>query len=318
MNKLSQWILSHLFMRSTSLRLAFLLTRGKVQPFYLMRDLILAFDVWFSYGIRLIVLGAFLRLVFFRRVYAPLLNESLVVLLVAAYLLLKVERRERAKHRLRPFWIDDVNIGSARTLRGNVLIGHVFLDNLEHAWDENSVREVWEKVCAATSWLEQQAATYNIQVRIVNRFLDDIKISFDRSIPTHENHCQFKRDFEAVLQPAMMRLTDHVSSSTVKPDNYCLLVHVLEDVRSYAVPVRVGMENAERNVEYCVCARHVGSGGYVHEILHLFGADDFYAEFHKKLQDYRREFLKGSIMFSAESLDYVRVDEVTAQNIGWL
>ena len=152
----------------------------------------------------------------------------------------------------------------------------------------------------------------------MNRLLDNIKISFGKSIPTSQDYDQLKEEFEAVLQPAMTCLTDHVGSSTVKPDNYCLLVHVLEVVRSYAVPVRIRMGDEGRGVEYCVCAKHDGSGGYVHELLHLFGADDFYAEFHKKLQDYRREFLKGSIMFSSESLDNVRVDEATAQNIGWL
>ncbi len=305
-------------MRFTSLRLAFLLTSGRIKPFYLMRDLILTLDVLLSYGVRLVVMSAFLRLIFFRKIHASFLNESLIVLLMASYLLLKIERRERGRHRLRPFWIDDINIGSARTLRGNVLIGHVFLNNLEHAWDESSIKEVSEKVCAATSWLEQQAVTYNVQVRIVNRLLDDSRIDFGKPIPTHQNHDQFKGQFEAVLQPAMTRLMDHVGSSTVKPDSYCLVVHVLEAVRSYAVPMRIGMENAESNIEYCVCEKHIGAGGYVHELLHLFGADDFYAEFHKKLQDYKREFLKGSIMFSPESLANVRVDEATAQNIGWL
>ena len=113
-------------------------------------------------------------------------------LLVVAYLLLKVERRERARHRLRPFWIEDINIGSARTLTGNVLIGHVFLDNVGRAWDEDRIGEVREKVCAATSWLEQQAATYNVRVSIENRFLDDINISFDGSIPTHENRSEHR------------------------------------------------------------------------------------------------------------------------------
>ena len=317
-SRLFHRVFKRLFMRFLSLRLAFLLTSGEIKPFYLMRDLILALDVLLSHGIRLVMLSAFLRLIFFRKIHAPFLNESLVMLLIAAYLLLKVEKRESAKHRLRPFWIEDINIGSAKTLRGNALIGHMFLDNVGGAWDEDSNKKTREKICAATLWLEQQAATYDVQVKIVNRFLDDVKIRFDRSIPTRKNHAQFKREFEAALQPAMMRLTDHASTSGVKPDSYCLLVHVLEDVRSYAVPARVGMDSTKRDVEYCVCAKHIGSGGYVHEILHLFGADDFYAEFHKKLQDYRREFLNGSIMFSCESLHNVRVDELTAQNIGWL
>lgn len=297
----------------------FLITKGSIKPFYRMRDLILTLDVLFSYGIRLIVLGAFLRLAFFSTVRAPFLNESLVVLLIAASLLLNIEKQERARHSLRSFWIENINIGSAHTLRGHVLIGHLFLNQLQQTWDEGGVREVWEKICGATSWLERQAATYNVQVRITNQLVDNASISFDRPTPTHQNHFQFKQAFENALEPAMARLMAAVSSSEVKVDNCCLMVHVLELVRTYAVPTRVGMANAvTRGVEYCVCAAHAGSGSYAHEILHLFGADDFYAEFHKRLQNYRHEFLKGSIMFSCESLESVRVDELTAQNIGWL
>jgi len=36
------------------------------------------------------------------------------------------------------------------------------------------------------------------------------------------------------------------------------------------------------------------------------------------LGDYRKEFLQGSIMLSAKSLEGVRIDDLTAQNIGWL
>ena len=78
-------------MRFTGLRLAFLLTKGGIKPFYLMRDLILALDVLLSYGIRLIVLAAFLRLICFGKIHAPILNEALIGLLVVAYLLLKFE-----------------------------------------------------------------------------------------------------------------------------------------------------------------------------------------------------------------------------------
>lgn len=282
-----------------------------------MRDLILAIDVLLSYGIRLIVFGAFLRLIFFRKVHAPWLNELLIILLVAAYLLLRLERAERIKHLLRPFYIDDINVGSARMLKGNVMIGHIFLDNLGDSWSEKRIQGVWEKASEATSWLEQQAATYNIQVRIVNKLLED-KICFDKAIPTHQNHFEFKRELEAALQPAFKRLADYVNTSTEKPDNYCLLVHAPVSIRSYAVPARIWIKDAEKKIEYCLCAAHLGSGGYAHELLHLFGADDFYAEFYKKLQNYRHEFLKGSIMFSCEFSEDTRIDPLTAQNIGWL
>ena len=318
-NRLHRWLFGRLLMRFTSLRLAFLLTRGGIKPFYLMRDLILALDAVLSYGIRLIVLAAFLRLIFFRRIHAPLVNESLIALLVLAYLLLKFEKKERErKERFTRFWIEDINIGSARILKGNVVTGHLFLNNLQHEWDENSLKQAWENVTTATTWLERQAFLYNVQLKIANSLLDGVKITFDHPIPTHDNDFQFWKEFEGVLSEAYRRLAESAAQSLRQGESYCLMLHVLEDITSYAMPEFIGMGKGGKTVEFCVCAKRIGSAGYAHEILHLFGADDYYWAYSKKYHDYKKEMVGGSIMFSAESLDGVRVDELTAQNIGWL
>ena len=110
----------------------------------------------------------------------------------------------------------------------------------------------------------------------------------------------------------------YLEQSKIQPADFCLMVHVIENIRSYAVPKRISDDKAKDEVEYCVCARKNNAAVYAHEILHLFGADDFYEEYYKKIHEYKREFLKGSIMFEAYSLNNARIDELTAQNIGWL
>lgn len=102
-------------------------------------------------------------------------------------------------------------------------------------------------------------------------------------------------------------------------ENACVMAHVPRTIRSYAVPVYIGRHEVMRDrLEYCVCSKGDNSAAYAHEILHLFGADDYYAEHYKKLQEYRSELFGRSIMFTTRSLRGVRIDGLTAQNIGWL
>jgi hypothetical protein len=199
-----------------------------------------------------------------------------------------------------------------------VLISHLFLNTPQHVWDEDIFKEAWEKVITATTWLERQASLYNVPLNITNSLLDNVVTAFEKPLPTYDNYFQSWKEFEDVLREAHRRLVERTAQSMPQVDGYCVMVHVLEKITSYAVPEHIGMGKGGKTVEFCICAKHIGSPGYVHEILHLFGADDYYWAYSTKYYDYKKEVLKGSIMFSAESLDNMRVDELTAQKIGWV
>ncbi|MDP3981079.1 MAG: hypothetical protein Q8Q33_06695, partial [Chlamydiota bacterium] len=102
--------------------------------------------------------------------------------------------------------------------------------------------------------------------------------------------------------------------------NFGLLVHIYENFRSFAVSASIGRDKKYHLPEYCLLTYSARFSTYAHEILHLFGADDYYSEFSESLQDYRSEFLSKSIMFSGGTkyLNGLVVDGITAQNIGWI
>ena len=63
---------------------------------------------------------------------------------------------------------------------------------------------------------------------------------------------------------------------------------------------------------------------YAHEILHLFGADDFYfrgrvdGQWGEQLDNDRARFLSGCVMFDSDRpLEDLNIDEQTGQQIGW-
>ena len=308
----------HLFMRSLSLRLAFMFAGGSQRPFYTLRNHILLLDFILSYGIRVLLALAGVRIVFlWHRQLSPYLDIGLSGFLLLSLALIRLEREGHQQQWLRPFSIDNVNVGSARILQGQVLIGHLFLATSRRLWNQDEIHEVLTRVNEATGWIEKQAVNYKLEVKITHWVFPEPYGALDVPVPEHRNHYKFKSEFEQALRPAMIAVRQQARESGSA--NTCMMVHVLDEIRSYAVPVYIGRYDAAQDgLEYCVCGKDDNSAAYAHEILHLFGADDYYAEHYKKLQEYRGELFRRSIMFATKSLDGVRVDELTAQNIGWL
>ncbi|HOW60076.1 MAG TPA: hypothetical protein PLO78_10195 [Candidatus Omnitrophota bacterium] len=217
---------------------------------------------------------------------------------------------------LKPFRIDDINVGSAKLLKGKILLGHVFIQRTPDEWDQKRIATVLQRVEQATQWIEGQAQNYKMEVVFDNFLVQEPFLRFLNAIPCHKNRFRSWNAFEAILADAAEEVVARAKENHI--ENLMLMAHVNEAVRSYAVPKRLGDGRPINFIEYCVCSTFYSAASYAHEILHLFGADDFYIEFYTKLGDYRKEFLQGSIMLSAKSLEGVRIDDLTAQNIGWL
>jgi hypothetical protein len=101
------------------------------------------------------------------------------------------------------------------------------------------------------------------------------------------------------------------------------MVHANEelgDCWGYAVPRRFLVAGG-RAWEYAVVGPPLSEAVYAHEVLHLFGADDFYmSAYNRDEHEVRRDLLRRCIMFgdARETIDTLFVDDLTAQNIGWM
>ncbi len=123
----------------------------------------------------------------------------------------------------------------------------------------------------------------------------------------------------------------------------CFLVHSFRKLRSYAVsahlgdrPVKTGEEinpgerqgehreddnedGDEEVVEFAVMKPDANPGVYAHELLHMFGADDYYQVLSGMDQITKERFIQRSIMFNCGAIPLEKsvISALTAQNIGW-
>lgn len=244
------------------------------------------------------------------------------------WLLLRCESREawRVWMQKPPLVLENVNIGSAKLLKGKVRVFHLFVDTPRRKWSDRRSR-IMPLVKQACRWMVRNAENYGVKLSFDHQTINSQLVCFEGKIPTVENDHAGLSEFEDFLQAQLDEHGINVDAEdTAAPLECCLLVHFAEDFgrEAYAVPTYRHRASRSIPLEYAVVGAWRNPTIYAHEILHLFGADDFNRFVYNDTSMAREwdaqsaSVLDRSVMFyGAFRLDRLNVDELTAQCIGW-
>ena len=219
--------------------------------------------------------------------------------------------------RFKPFYTDNVNQGSASVLRGEVHVVHVFVQD-EVPWVEHDACISVTAAKKSLDWLVRQAKSRKVNLAFVEHFLwapYDIAVPQSRS--AESTHIHFANWLKEVVS------RDLKNFHNLQNEKSFALVHAseaLEGSWGYAVPRRF-LGEMQHSLEYAIVGTPPSQFVYAHEILHLFGADDFYmAAYAREEHEVRRSLLRQCIMFgdTDQEIDSSIVDDLTAQNVGWM
>jgi hypothetical protein len=277
-------------------------------PAYRLRNLMIALDGLLSSG----AYASGLALPFAAVVSiatgnpVPLMAALTLALIFRA--LGSLERELRRRYWLKRFDIYDIDTGSARTLMGHVVVGHIFVEERgSRYWTNSSVAAAMGRSRRAGQWLVQQASSYGACLEV-----------------SHQN-LGARRSLSRGTQLRLEELEACVASETLafveanrSKDGFCIVVHVPFDTINFAMPASLIHQHG-RPVEWCLVMARANEAVIAHELLHLFGGDDHYHCSTAEERRAKRELIGRSIMFGADrALAEQVVDGVTAQNVGWM
>ena len=219
----------------------------------------------------------------------------------------------RAQFASKPFYVSNINEGSATVLRGTVHVTHLFLHQ-DEMWKEADMTSTIDAVTRALEWIVAQADRFETRVRFKQQI---VWKSYVKKVPERLAEKDERDRFENWLNRTLKRQT-----KANRHGNSFVIVHVnqeLEECLAYAVQRHLLTDTDDDKVEYTVVGPPHEDATYAHEILHLFGADDYYmAAYQRKEVVGRRSMLARSIMFAADvEFSELCVDDLTAQNVGW-
>ncbi len=222
----------------------------------------------------------------------------------------------RGQFQFKPFYMSNINEGSAKTLHGNIHVVHVFV-HAEQEWNDTRMRSAHAAASRALEWLVTQAERYEVKIRFKQEILWK---PYAKVIPggraDEGEHLRFGDWLNGLLR-AQFAHFEH----TTQP-NCFVIVHAndgLEECLAYALPKHI-LHGPTDRPEYAVVGPPHDAPIYAHEILHLFGADDLYmAAYDRHESPIRATLLAKCIMFDGAKADFSHavVDDLTAQNVGW-
>ena len=215
----------------------------------------------------------------------------------------------------KPVTLSNMDYGSAKTLTGQIEVVHMFVStSRQRPWRQPEIKIANQECGNAFRWLAKQANRFDVELNFRSTDVT-AKPIWDGPIPESDVDAESHNEFARWLNQFVETEPDNENF------NRCLIVHINQDLRSYAVP-NLKPNAGVCSLEYTVVGGPLDARIYAHELLHLFGADDFYlaAYFGDKYQEHesRKQLLNKCIMFSIQQpLNSLIVDDLTAQKIGW-
>lgn len=211
-------------------------------------------------------------------------------------------------------------LGSAVKAEGTIAVVSFFVDTPENKWNLQSIGEMKKPLKTALEYIENSARKYNAKVSFIYDWEKE-RALYHRTVidrvpeesDSFENYLDGKIEGWLKYEPKYSELLEKYDA-----DGVFAILWFKGEGRSYAICYD-GIDNPDETlVAYskespCVLA---------HEILHLFGAHDYYeeAEYSPEAVGFLKSEYPNDIMLSVDRGSKIRkkISELTAYHLGWI
>lgn len=192
-----------------------------------------------------------------------------------------------------------VDQGSCRDMTGEIVIQFVFVDGDDGVWPESAMAEYRKMMEDVSDYLVRQAGAYGKEMQISLRYAHTAETM-------------------ALDTDAVDAWADHVLANAGLPSRTDTSVYVQEGMPLIFLVNEGGRAFSCANAgetynDYLICFNTTVAASFPHELLHLYGAVDYY--YPLAYREAAEKYFPDSIMLSVE--EEKTVDHLTAWLIGW-
>lgn len=229
------------------------------------------------------------------------------------------------------------NLGNCKNLKGTLYVLSIFLDDKESRWDDRSRTSFWNnEVKPGFRFLEKEASRYGVRLSFehgsfhsgsmknVRMYYDGIVVK--DSTRYWNSYINYLMTVSKALGFPTVSAFHENMQYIAKGKEIIYLIFLNKQGRSYALPDHTNDSND--SLEYTIIFRDsIGhpnvnnASSVIHEILHLFGAEDYYNPFGNmpKRAALAEKLCPHDIMFRPYTdISYNQIGKFTAYTLGWL
>lgn len=211
-------------------------------------------------------------------------------------------------------------LGSAKKCEGKLLIVNFFVDTPKSKWNIQSIKKMKKPLKTATDYIKKQAAVYDVSVEFVFDWEQNSAL-YHRTA----TNCEPGEDetFENYLDGKIVQWLEYNPTydellEKYDADGVFAIIWFNTQGRAYAICYD-GIDNPD---ETLVAFSQDSPCVLTHEILHLFGAHDYYegAEYSTQTVEFLKREYPNEIMLSVNDGANVKrdVSPLTAYHLGWV
>ncbi len=193
------------------------------------------------------------------------------------------------------------NKGECRTLTGDVVVSVVFVDDSLSLWSQEEMDEFKALRQRDEEILEGEAQKYGAEL--------DVTVTYT----TGKVDMDFDRDSTKAWKNAVLKELEY--SEPDKAIDELKKQHSADEATFVFARNAGGRSFAEQAISDTgfECAFLYEGGGFRHELLHIFGAEDFY--FPEEVMAYAKESFPDTVMLASKE---EAVDSFSAYLVGWI
>ena len=228
-------------------------------------------------------------------------------------------------------------LGNCKNLKGNLYVLSIFLDDKESRWTDASRISFWNKeVKPGFQFLSKEASKYGVRLSFEHGSfytgsMKNVRMYYDGVvIPDTTKYWDPCINYlmsvtKALGFPTISAFHENMQHIS-KGKEIIYLIFLNKQGRSYAVPDQT--DDANDALEYTILFRDLigyptinNASSIAHEILHLFGAEDYYNPFGNmpKRAALAEKLCPHDIMLKPYTdVSYNKIGKFTAYTIGWL
>ncbi|MGI6279936.1 MAG: hypothetical protein ACOYJS_05185, partial [Acutalibacteraceae bacterium] len=227
------------------------------------------------------------------------------------------------------------NVGNCRTLSGDVDVAVFFMDDDESVWDDYTIGKVVDsQIVPALEFLEWRALEWdivlNLTLKIYRTDNNNRPLKYNGKVT--QNLLETGATKDALMQAATQigYESDWYMHKKMRERNNGNDVIYITLFNKKGIPYTICFNSPGRSteVEHCVIyIDHLNTPGlykiysansviFLHEILHLFGAEDYYNN-EKRKAIAEKKYPKDVMLCSTSVLRENQIGEYTAYSIGW-
>lgn len=235
--------------------------------------------------------------IMFSRKYFGRCAAFVLLLAVLCGKLLTAGAEDAAGH----FLLSDMDVGHCKRLTGDVVLTVVFVDTPDAPYDRESRQRWTANMDAAMEWLEQEAERYGAQLHMTAQY---------HSVYVEEAVVHIGDDVAGWVQTVLA--ADSALPSYQQEESALMCGPVLFCVEAYGRAFACS-NPGEDILEYYMLYQNSEWRSVCHELMHLFGAWDYYT--HDEVAQAAAAIYTTGIMLDGGQIS--PVDSLTAYVIGW-